>query len=435
MQTINRKIEPKGQSIENWNLKEPDIYYLSNGIKVVEFDAGTQELVRIELIFRAGSWFQANNFVALATNMMLREGSKHNSSARISDQLDFYGAHLETTAEKDNAYVSLYTLNKHLQNTLPLLMEIVKEAAFPEQEFLTFSGKQRQMLEVNLQKVNYIARTRFNSLLFGKSHPYGNYMITEDIDKIQVSHLRDFHSSHYHASNCIIMVAGKIDPELKNSLERSFGGGSWVKGEYHEIIHEVKTAEKRTHFHPKPDAVQSAIRMGLPLFNRSHPDYQGIMVLNTLLGGYFGSRLMNNLREDKGYTYGIGSAAIPLKHGGYFFISCEVGSDVTVDAIAQIRLELLRLAEERAGEKELTLVRNYLLGSFLRGIDGPFAMADVYRDVMEHGLDSSFHYSMLETIQGISSESLRTLAEKYLNPDQMFRLVVGNPELEASLSI
>ena len=421
----DRKTQPEIRPLDQYRLTDPEIYTLPNGIRVVQFDAGTQELVRIELIFRAGSWFQDQNFTSLATNLMLREGTLFHSSQQLSDQLDFCGAHLETTAEKDNAYVTLYTLNKHLPETIPLLEEIVKQASFPAGEFSIFAGKQKQMLQVNMEKVNFMARTRFNPLIYGKSHPYGNYLGVEDIDNFDPAGLSGFHKSHYNAGNCTIMVAGKVDKRLPAMLTEAFGGNDWLDKPAVEYAYEIKPASGSRHFIPRENALQSAIRIGRLLFDRHHADYRGMKVLNTLFGGYFGSRLMANLREDKGYTYGVGSAIIPLQHSGYFFISCEVGSDATADALKQIETEMTKLCLETVPEDELKLVRNYMLGSFLRGIDGPFALADNYRNVMEHGLDNEFLYSMLETIRTISPSQIQQLACKYLNPADMVQLVVG----------
>jgi predicted Zn-dependent peptidase len=425
MPELNRKIQPHIQLPVNLRLTDPEILTLKNGVRVVMFNAGTQELVRIEMIFNAGSWFQEKNFISLATNLMIREGTKKRSSQEIAGLLDYYGAHLETTAEKDNAYVSLYSLNKHLEHTLPVLAELIREAAFPQDEYGIFAAKQKQMLEVNLQKVNFIARTRFNSLLYGKSHPYGNFLLSDDIGEISHRDLVAFHRDYYHGGNCVIMVAGKINPSVIKWIENTFSGTDWLLERKNHQAYVINASPEKEFFIPKEGALQSAIRMGRILFDQHHPDYPGMKVLTTLLGGYFGSRLMTNLREDKGFTYGIGSAMIPMIHSGYFFISCEVGAEVTSNAIHQIRSELTRLMDQPVHDKELDLVRNYMIGAFIRGIDGPFAMADSYRDIMEHGLTNEFYYKMLETIRNITPNELRDLAGKYLDPSGMHLLVVG----------
>lgn len=425
---MDRLVQPEIKPLDSCNLAEPDIFYLKNGVRVVQFNAGTQELVRIELIFKAGSWYQSKNFVSMAANLMLREGTSKYNSQQIADTLDYYGAHLECSAERDNAYISLYTLNKHIEHTLPVLEEIVKHASFPEDEYRIFSGKQKQMLRVNLEKVNFVARTQFNSLIYGPSHAYGNYMLMEDIDKVTISDLKEFHANYYHAGNCTILVAGKIEKHLADSLEESFGGNDWIRPELNGQNYSITPSAEKIKYIRREGSLQSAVRMGRVLFNRHHQDYIGMRVLNTMLGGYFGSRLMTNLREDKGYTYGIGSAMVPLQHSGYFFITCEVGAEVTGQALKEIRKELDLLRSEEVKEEELSLVKNYMLGSFLRGIDGPFALADTYRDIMEQDLDNSFQYKFLNTVKTITPAKLKKLAVEYLDPADMHLLIVGRNE-------
>lgn len=422
---LNRKLQPSIQPLGRINFPQPEISQLSNGIKVYQFNTGTQDVISIEMVFTAGSWFQKKPFTAMATNLMLREGTRNYTAQKLSESLDYYGAHFENTTERDNAYVSLYSLNKHLDNTLPLLNEIVKNPVFPSDEYSVLAGKQLQMLEVNRQKVNFLARTHFNSILFGDNHPYGMYLEPDDIAKVNNSDLIDFHKMQYHSGNCTIIVAGLIKPELLNDLESNFGGNDWSGISSSPNQYLTTGSEKKSHFHLKEGAMQSAIRIGGMMFSRSHPDFAGMKVLNAILGGYFGSRLMNNLREDKGYTYGIGSSVVPLRNGGYFVISGEVGSGVTKEALTEIKFELNRLCSEPVGESELSLVRSYLTGEMLRAVDGPFAQADLYRELIEDNLDISHFEELIDTVQHINAQQLQDLAIRYLNPDDLFTLVVG----------
>ncbi|MEI6060142.1 MAG: pitrilysin family protein [Bacteroidota bacterium] len=426
---LNRKKQPNIQPPGRINFPRPEIAQLSNGIKVYQFNSGTQDVISIEMVFAAGSWFQKKPFTAMATNLMLREGTRSFSARELSESLDYYVAHFENTTERDNAYVSLYSLNKHLEHTLPLLAEIVKKPVFPEMEYAVLSGKQRQMLEVNLQKVNFLARTRFNPIVFGKAHPYGMNLEPGDIAAVNHSDLADFHKSQYHSGNCTIVIAGLIKPGLIQAIEEYFGGDDWggIPSEKNNIA-PIGSGQK-THFIAKDGAMQSAIRMGCQLFTRSHPDFAGMKVLNAILGGYFGSRLMTNLREDKGYTYGIGSSVVPLQHGGFFVISGEVGADVTKEALSEIKSELRRLCDEKVPGNELSLVRNYLSGEMLRAVDGPFAQADLYCELIEDHLDISHFEWLLDTVQQINAQQLQDLAIKYLDPDKLFTLIVGPVEI------
>lgn len=420
-----RHKQPGIRPTTNIQINPPERYLLANGIPVYRINSGTQDLVMIELIFNAGSWYQQFPFAATGANLMLREGTAGLTSTAIAEKLDFYGAHLETSVEKDHAYVRLYTLSKHLHQTLPVLEDIIKNPSYPEDECSVITLKQKQQLTVNMQKVNYLARTRFNSLLFGSNHPYGRFIEPEDLDKSTTGQFRDFHRDFYHAGNCMIMVAGKLPDSLPPMLQDAFGRNDWQGTPVERLEFKAEPALQKELYIPKDDALQSALRMGRQMFSRSHRDFAGIHFLNTLLGGYFGSRLMSNLREDKGYTYGVGSAIIPLKHSGYFFISAEVGSDVTRDAIREIENELNRLCNDLVPDEELSLVRNYLQGSFLRSIDGPFALAEKYCEIMLDGFDTDYFIEMLEIHQSINATQLRDLAQKYLRPEEMYCLIAG----------
>lgn len=422
---LNRKHQPALQPIGRINFPQPEISQLSNGIKVYQFNSGTQDVISIEMVFSAGSWYQEKPFTAMATNLMLREGTRNFSAQKLSETLDYFGAHFENTTERDNAFITLYSLNKYLNNTLPLLSEIVKNPVFPAGEYSILAGKQMQMLEVNRQKVNFLARTQFNSILFGSDHPYGIYLEPGDIAKVNTTDLVDFHKTQYHSGNCTIIVAGLIKPGLLHELETHFGGNDWSGNNNNQIQYLPSGSEQKNHFHLKEGAMQSAIRIGGIMFRRSHPDFAGMKVLNAILGGYFGSRLMNNLREDKGYTYGIGSSVVPLRNGGYFVISGEVGSGVTKEALSEIKFELNRLCSEQVGESELSLVRSYLTGEMLRAVDGPFAQADLYRELIEDDLDISHFEGLTDTVQHINAQQLQDLAIRYLYPDNLFTLVVG----------
>jgi len=422
---LNRKPQPVIQPLGSIKFPLPEIVQLSNGIKVYQFNSGNQDVISIEMMFAAGSWFQKKPFTAMATNLMLREGTRNFSAQKLSESLDYFGAHFETTAERDNAYITLYSLNKHLDNTLPLLSEIVKNPVFPEDEYSVLAGKQFQMLEVNRQKVNFLARTHFNSIIFGTNHPYGMYLKPNDINNVNNLDLVDFHKSQYHSGNCTIIVAGLIKPGLINDLETHFGGNDWSGDSSSPIQYLPAGSDQKNHFHLREGAMQSAIRVGGMMFSRSHPDFAGMKVLNAILGGYFGSRLMNNLREDKGYTYGIGSSVVPLRKSGFFVISGEVGAGVTKEALSEIKFELNRLCDEQVGDSELSLVRSYLTGEMLRAVDGPFAQADLYRELIEDGLEISHFEELIDTVQHINAQQLQDLAIRYLNPEGLFTLVVG----------
>lgn len=426
METINRKKSPAFKTIDKIAMIRAGEQLLRNNIPVYSVNAGTQELIKVEFLFSAGMYQQGIPLQAATVSAMLEEGTSKLSASQIAEKVDYYGAFLETGVSQDHASIVLYTLNKHLESTLPVVEQIIKDSVFPTQELETHIRNKRQTFLVNNQKVANLARKRFTELLFGGNHPYGINVKESDFDFINRSHLNSFYSRFYRANNCKIILAGKVDDEALRLLDKHFGGNDWIaKNDLSIKSTSIISSPEYKHYVLKEDAVQSAIRIGKVLFNKTHPDFHSLQVLNTILGGYFGSRLMSNIREDKGYTYGIGSGVVSLQNSGYFFISTEVGVEVCQNTIKEIYFELNRLREELVPDDELQIVKNYLLGTCLRSVDGPFAMADSFKSIMEYDLGYNYFDHYIATIKNVSASQLRDLANSYFDKNSMIELVVG----------
>jgi len=426
MQTIDRKQSPAFNTVEKIEIIKASEQRLRNDIPVYSINAGTQDLIKIEFLFSAGMYQQEIPLQAATVNTMLEEGTSQLNAAQIADKVDYYGAFLETGVSQDSASVVLYTLNKHLKSTLLVVEQIIKDSVFPQHELDTHIRNKKQTFLVNNQKVANVARKRFTELLFGEKHPYGINVKETDFDVINRSYLNDFYSKFYRSNNCKIIMAGKVENDMLRLLDNHFGGNDWNSiTDLSEKSLPIITSADPEQLIVKEDAMQSAIRIGKVMFNKTHPDFQSLQVLNTLFGGYFGSRLMSNIREDKGYTYGIGSGIASLQNSGYFFISTEVGVDVCKDALKEIYFEMNRLREELVPENELELVKNYLSGMFLRSVDGPFALADRFKGIMEYDLDYDYFDKYIATIKTISASQLRNLANTYFDKNSMIELVVG----------
>ncbi len=423
---IDRKIAPLVKQVTEVNLIQAKESKLDNGLPIYTIHAGSQELVKIEWLFNAGSKYEQHRLTAQAAINLLREGTAKFTSAEIAERIDYYGAFLETECNKDTAHITLYTLNKHIENVLPVMEDMLKNAAFPDYEFDVYRQNAKQKLLVNNQKVDVLARNHFNEIIFGKEHPYGIVTEANHFDALDLKAVREFYKQHYHSFNCKMILSGWVTEACKESINRHFGGEDWSGASPEGVPLAASVAiNEQTQVIEKQDAVQSAIRIGRLLFNKTHPDYFGMQVLNTILGGYFGSRLMNNIREDKGYTYGIGSAIASLHQGGYFFIATEVGVDVCAAAVAEIYAELKVLREQAVSEEELNLVRSYMLGTFLRSIDGPFALSEKFNSILPYNLNYDFFDRYLHTIRTITPLQLKELANKYLQQQDMVELVVG----------
>jgi zinc protease len=427
MKIEDRSIQPQIKALEEINLAVPDFSQLDNGIKVYSFNAGTQDVLKIEFVFEAGSWYQSKKLQSFSAVKMLSEGTSKHTSAEIAGILDFYGAFLETEAERDYTYVSLYTLNKYLETLLPLFAELIRESVFPEKEISVILTNTRQEQMVSMQKVNYISRVKFAEQLYGPVHPYGQSPLLEDYDNIHSDDLQHFHRKYYVAENLRIVVSGKVPLNIVKQLNAFFGDSDFCSGKkIPEKQFPLISATEKKQFIPKENAVQSGLRIGKILFPRNHPDYIGMAVVSTILGGYFGSRLMANIREDKGYTYGIGSGLVSLRKSGYLYIASDVGASVKERAVEEIYKEIDRLQNEPVPKEELDIVRNYMIGAFLRNIDGPFALAERFLSTFDYGIDFNEYYlRYLDTIKNISSEKIMTLSVSYLRKKSFFETIAG----------
>jgi len=426
-QLLDRSIPPLIKLQDEFDIRHADKAVLDNGISLYSVSAGFQDVIRVEFIFTNPQFNPEKPLTVNATNRLLGEGTSKHNAQQLADMVDYYGSFYETDQSADYCSVVLLSLNKHLENTLPIVYEIVSDAVFPEHELSVFKQNNRQRLVVENERVNSVARKKFNEMMFGANHPYGFYVKPEHYEAIQREDLKQFHKKQYTASHCTVIVSGIVSDKAIKAINKVFGSKEWL-GESNHLKTNYSadiTKEKKVYLQ-KADALQSAIRVGKPMFNKKHPDYAGMQVLNTILGGYFGSRLMKNIREDKGYTYGIGSALVSMIHDGYFFIASEVGVEVTNATLDEIYKEIKTLQTEPVPDDELTIVKNYILGSFLKSIDGSFNLADRWKSLMLYGLDYDYYDKYINTVKNISSEMLLLLAQKYFDESTLYELVVGN---------
>ena len=278
---------------------------------------------------------------------------------------------------------------------------------------------------VENDKVYRLAANQFFESIFGNQHPYGRQALPEDFGNLDSTLLRDFHASFYRPENMAIFVSGKIHKDISFLLNKYFGE-IFVPSAHAKKSSLFLSRQKERIIHiEKKGALQSAIRIGSPSINKRHQDYQGLKVLNVILGGYFGSRLMKNIREDKGYTYGISSSVVSLNLTGFISISTEVSNKFTQSAIDEIYKEIRRLQSEPVDKEELSVVRNYMLGELVRMFDGPFASAESFRSAWEFGFDNSYYQRFADRIKSIEPDELKILTQKYYNIDDLYEVTAG----------
>lgn len=419
-----RQFAPPTLNSTALKLQEPPCITLSNGVEIYSFVDKSQQALRIDMIFNAGSAYQNKVLVAGSAMKMMREGSKKYRAGAIHAKIDYHGAYLDLQTTKDNSYLSLYCLDKSLPSLLPLLENIIKEPDYKEKSFKVFNKRQKQDFLVNSKKNKHLANRLFTAQLYGPQSKYGQVAQEEDFDELQITDLLEFHQRHLEPSTMKIVLSGPVNDKMIKAVAAAFGG-VWSKSTRPDDFVQNTQFAPQYLFQHQEQSLQSAIMIGRPVMARSHPDYFGFLVLNTILGGYFGSRLMKNIREDKGFTYGISSGISTQRKATGFLIRTEVGSEVTQQALKEIQSELNLLCNEKVSDDELTLVKNYLTGTYTRSLDGVFHQAEKFLITLENKLGMKYFEDSLAAFNSITSEELLLLAQKYLNPDSMLTVVVG----------
>jgi zinc protease len=426
MRIAERSVAPELKLIEDVNFLQPESRHLKNGIPLFMQKGGSQEIIKFELVFKSGSYNQSKPLQAYTTANLLKSGTRNKTSEQINQMWDFYGVSLQTDAQKDIISVGFVSLTKHLKPALELLLEIITMPVFPEEELQIFLKNRKQKHLVNMRKVQYIARMHFAELVFGPVHPYGKMLDEDDFEKLVRDDLVDFHQRFFHPGNAVCFVAGNYPEEITEIINSTLDSFYWEHKKHHEpeAIKPVSSTTAK-HYIEKNEALQSSIRVGKPIINRDHSDYHVLSITNTLLGGYFGSRLMKNIRQEKGYTYGINSAIVNLIRAAYFFIGSQVGKQVKEQALEEVCNELRNLRQKPSGEHEIAMLRNYLSGSFLRSFDGPFMQSERFKEIYLFGQDYDWFREYVKTLKNFESEDIQKTAEKYLHEDDMIELVVG----------
>ena len=402
-------------------------HVLSNGVEVYALNMGTEEMIMLNWVFFAGNWYEDKKTVAAACNFLLKNGTTSKTAFEINEHFEYYGSYLNRSCYNETSELVLHCLNKHVEELLPVVAEIVSESAFLEEEIDIYKQNSQQRLKVSLQKCEFVAGRLIDAYLFGEDHPYGAYNNMEDYANINRDDLLSFYNEYYKRGRCVLFVSGKLPANLVTLLDRHFGKlpirnhRSGIEVVHHSMM---PAAQKQFNIANDENGVQSAIRIARNFPNRHHPDFQKVMVLNNVFGGFFGSRLMGNIREDKGYTYGIYSYLLNHVQDSGWMISTEAGRDVTAATIEEIYREMTDLREEKIDEEELLMTRNYMIGTILGDLDGPFQVAGRWKNLILNDLDENYFYSGIETIKSVSATELQELANKYLKQEEFYELVV-----------
>ena len=393
-----------------------------NGVKIYTLNSEEFEVVRFSFIFRAGTSMQHKPFTASATVNMLSEGSLSMTGQEIAERLDFYGSNYDANIDRDYTYISFVSLSKFFDETANVAREIILHPAFNTKELDIYCSKRKQGLTIERQKIDVQSRELFGKALFGENHPYGTSHHESEYDNITREDLVALYNELYTADNCFVVCSGKVTDAVLNTVEDI--ANALPVGSGREVCFPKVDTSHRI-FKEDESSLLSSIRIGRLLFPRRHPDFVGMQVVATALGGYFGSRLMQNLREEHGYTYGVMAAMVNFEREGYLAIATQVAREHRDDALREIHFEIERLRNELISEDELQMVKNMMVGEILRILVGPFGIADVTIENIMCGYDNHATEESVATILAITPEDVQQLASKYLKSEDLVEVIVG----------
>ncbi len=430
--TLDRTQQPPVTPFGALTMPQPSIMRLNNGIELYIVDKGDQEVCRFDILFDGGRYAGRIPAIADMTGPMLRKGIPGMDAEAIAEHLDYYGAWMQTGTTQHYSAISLFSLNRNLDKILPIISQMITEPSMPIKPFEVLKQQRIQQLEINRQKVSFLAAETFNNLIFGTSHPYARTTSTQDLEAITLQEICQYHHDYYQNTGIHIILSGRITDEVLQLVHRHFDTLS-PRNTSPVVIAPITPETEHTSIIHRPDALQSGLRMGMPVIGSEHPDYPLLTMLNLVLGGYFGSRLMTNIREEKGYTYGISSHIVSMRDGAYFTIVTETGTEYTRPLIDEVRNEMLQLCNTPIPLDELETARNYLQGRRARALDSPFSMSDYFVSSIISGTPLDYFNIEDEIIRTATANDLMRVARTYLHPDKLYIAIAGDKNVIGEL--
>ena len=383
---------------------------ISNGVYC--FPSESTPIVKLDLLFEAGSAYQPQPLCATAANRLCTVATADMNAAQLAEFMDYRGIIIEPDTQAWQSSLSVYFLRRYAEEVLPVLGNMLRCPAFAEGDFNVWCGEKRQKMATHELESSQIARRLFYYTLYGGSHPLGRYAVPADVDRLDLTVVRSYHQEHYSRGADAVVLAGNVDDNLVTLVADQL-----LRKEKKGLLSETQLNTPAPSLSPLP-SVQTTLRVGrlLPL-RWDDPDYARLMLLTTMLGGYFGSRLMSNLREEKGYTYGIYARTQLYRASIVFYITADVAGGSADAARSEIFHELEGMAH--ITDEELQLVKQVFVGDFLRSVDGIFERSERFCNMMANGVTEQLTDNLRQALDTATTAELQELALRLLQPADM----------------
>lgn len=409
---LNRQVAPDSFILKDLSLTKPLIKELSNGLSVHIIQDDTNPVLKIDLLFPAGKVNDEKPGQALICAKVMVEGTKSYPDSELQELLDHYGAHLDVSVDYDYTTVSLLCLKEHVNLLLPVLKSAITEPLFDAEDFEKIKLQQLQKIRVNNQKNALIATKGLRKKLLNGT-PYSKALEEEYLNEISKQDIENYFNQ-YFALQPEIIVAGDFDENVFDYFEEHFVmlEFSSQDADYDSKLSPIIEDD----LIKREGSVQASIRMGAITIPRTHPDYYDLSIANEIFGGYFGSRLMKNIREDKGYTYGIYSVLINYKHLDYHIIGADVKIDHIEDTVAEVYKEMEELKTNPVPDEEIETIKNYMLGKIASSLDTVFHQSENYKVKLSEGADYLDYFdAYVNSIRNITADRILEISKKYFS--------------------
>lgn len=415
---LDRTLAPAFQPLKVPTLARPEIQQLGNGIELTSYLDPNQNLVQVDFIFQASDLsILARQLDAYAFKMLL-EGTKNRDAKKIADDISFLGASFDISHGPESDSITISCLSRFLPQMLEILKCLWEESVFPAREWKTMQETGIQQNAINEQKTSYQVGKLFRQKLFGLKTDYGYSFDKELIGAFNSNQIQAHFRAQQTLGPGLVIISGWAEKEALSILREwlsSFSGCSKLKV---PVDGELVTEKSGIYWDNRPESQQTSLRLGQRTINSHHPDSPYFQLMLEIFGGYFGSRLMSNIREEKGWTYGIFAQKVGYKNAPYWFIGADLKAEVAMQALEEIKKEAAILKNELAEEEELEKVKNYMIGQFLTSITHCYGLADRYKSLWSAGRTIDNLEKSLQTIQQAEAEKVREMAQKYLHVDE-----------------
>ena len=421
----DRTVAPAVTDVGVMPMPCPDVYTLDNGVTMKVLDAGEDDVCRITAVMEGGLAEAPAPYVASLAASALRDGCDGLCADEVADTLDYNGAWFKGACNNHHVSATLYSLNSRLENVLPVFTSLLQAPAFADKEVGVEAEMRARSLEVSLEKVDYHASLAIDRAMMGATHPLVENYVPDDIRGVAAADLRSLYARNFDTAGLTVYLAGRISASTRSAVEKAM-----------ESLRSIGQ-RPRLHIVPmsfssigridveRPGALQSAVQMAIPAIGRTHADYVPLRLAVMALGGYFGSRLMSSIREDKGYTYGIQSMLVGAHEGGYVKIETQCDNNYVEPLIENVMAEVAAMATRPLDDGELTRLKRFYATSLVSQLDSPFTMMDSAITSQLVGTPASYFADQQRVLSAITADDIARVSARYLDLSRLTVAVAG----------